>query len=124
MDSTAHLLYAAHQLHERSGGIGGNTASRPAYYKIVGLVLAISSGVFIGTSFVIKKHGLLQANKKYNEEAGEGYGYLKNGWWWLGMILMIVGEIWYTPLPSTPFRRSANPRTVILSHMPSPTLSS
>ncbi|KAL1794181.1 hypothetical protein ACET3X_007602 [Alternaria dauci] len=93
MDSTAHLLYAAHQLDARAGGMGGETGTRPASYKIIGLVLAIASGVFIGTSFVIKKHGLLQANKKYNEEAGEGYGYLKNAWWWLGMTLMIVGEI-------------------------------
>ncbi|MGG6494733.1 UNVERIFIED_CONTAM: EamA family transporter, partial [Bacteroidetes bacterium 56_B9] len=35
----------------------------------------------------------LKANVKYQEEAGEGYGYLKNAWWWLGMTLMIVGEI-------------------------------
>ncbi|KAA8626858.1 RhaT Permease metabolite transporter DMT superfamily [Pyrenophora tritici-repentis] len=93
MDSTAHFLYAAHELDARSGGMGGDTGTRPASYKIVGLVLAIASGLFIGSSFVIKKHGLLQANTKYNEEAGEGYGYLKNAWWWLGMTLMIVGEI-------------------------------
>lgn len=92
MDSTAHLLYAAHDLHSRAS-VGGDTGTRPASYKIIGLVLAISSGLFIGSSFVIKKHGLLQANKKYNEEAGEGYGYLKNAWWWLGMTLMIIGEI-------------------------------
>jgi drug/metabolite transporter (DMT)-like permease len=42
---------------------------------------------------VIKKIGLLKANVKYNEEAGEGYGYLKNFWWWTGMTLMIIGEI-------------------------------
>jgi uncharacterized membrane protein len=75
------------------GGMGGDTSERPGSYKIIGLVLAISSGVFIGSSFVIKKHGLLQANKKYNQEAGEGYAYLKNAWWWLGMILMILGEV-------------------------------
>lgn len=93
MDSTAHLLATAHQLHARSGGMGGATGTRPASYKVVGLILAITSGVFIGSSFVVKKHGLLQANKKYNQEAGEGYGYLKNAWWWLGMTLMILGEI-------------------------------
>lgn len=93
MDATAHLLYAANDLHARAGGMGGDTATRPGSYKIIGLVLAIASGVFIGTSFVIKKHGLLQANEKYNEEAGEGYGYLKNAWWWLGMTLMILGEV-------------------------------
>ncbi|KAF2211339.1 hypothetical protein CERZMDRAFT_68820 [Cercospora zeae-maydis SCOH1-5] len=66
---------------------------RPGFYKIVGIVLAVASGLFIGSSFVIKKVGLLKANVKYHEEAGEGYGYLKNAWWWLGMTLMIVGEI-------------------------------
>ena len=120
MDSTAHLLHAAHELHARAGGMGGNTANRPASYKIIGLVLAISSGVFIGSSFVIKKHGLLQANKKYNEEAGEGYGYLKNAWWWLGMTLMIVGEIWYTALLPMLAQDFANLSAVIWSHMPLP----
>ncbi|KAF1931946.1 DUF803-domain-containing protein, partial [Didymella exigua CBS 183.55] len=86
-------LYAAHLLHVRSGSIAGDASSRPGSYKIIGICLAIASGVFIGVSFVIKKHGLLQANEKYNEEAGEGYSYLKNAWWWLGMTLMIVGEV-------------------------------
>lgn len=66
---------------------------RPPSYKAIGIALAVSSGCFIGVSFVIKKVGLLKANAKYHEEAGEGYGYLKNAWWWLGMTLMIVGEI-------------------------------
>ncbi|KAF3010869.1 hypothetical protein E8E13_009255 [Curvularia kusanoi] len=90
---TAEELYAAHQLHARSGGMGGDPSSRPASYKIIGIVLAIASGVFIGVSFVIKKQGLLQANEQYHEEAGEGYSYLKNAWWWFGMILMIMGEV-------------------------------
>lgn len=90
---SADELLAAHQLHVRAGGMGGDPSTRPGSYKIIGICLAIASGVFIGVSFVIKKHGLLQANEKYNEEAGEGYSYLKNAWWWLGMILMIVGEV-------------------------------
>lgn len=69
------------------------TSDRPPIYKTIGICLAVASGLFIGVSFVIKKKGLLKANVKYNEEAGEGYGYLKNGWWWTGMSLMIVGEI-------------------------------
>ncbi|CAP91565.1 putative magnesium transporter NIPA4 [Penicillium chrysogenum] len=69
------------------------TSGRPPVYKAVGISLAVASGVFIGISFVVKKIGLLKANVKYNEEAGEGYGYLKNFWWWTGMTLMIVGEI-------------------------------
>lgn len=93
MDSTGHVLLAAHDLYARSGGIGGEKSTRPPIYKVVGIILAISSGLFIGVSFVVKKVGLLKANVKYNEEAGEGYGYLKNAWWWLGMTLMIIGEI-------------------------------
>lgn len=69
------------------------SAGRPASYKIVGIILAVCSGLFIGISFVLKKVGLLKANVKYNQEAGEGYGYLKNAYWWGGMTLMIVGEI-------------------------------
>jgi drug/metabolite transporter (DMT)-like permease len=70
-----------------------NSSGRPPVYKAIGISLAVASGVFIGVSFVLKKIGLLKANVKYNEEAGEGYGYLKNFWWWTGMTLMIVGEI-------------------------------
>jgi hypothetical protein len=60
---------------------------RPGWYKIVGIVLAIASGLFIGVSFVLKKKGLLRANVKYNEEAGEGFGYLRTPMWWFGMTL-------------------------------------
>ncbi|GBB93055.1 hypothetical protein RclHR1_02100004 [Rhizophagus clarus] len=62
-------------------------------FKSVGLVLAITSGVFIGSSFVFKKKGLLQSQKESGSAAGEGHKYLSNGLWWTGMILMIIGEI-------------------------------
>ncbi|KAF2202217.1 DUF803-domain-containing protein [Delitschia confertaspora ATCC 74209] len=92
MDTAGEVLIAAHNLYIRNG-IAAEPAKRPPVYKVVGLILAISSGLFIGVSFVLKKLGLLKANAKYNEEAGEGYGYLKNVWWWSGMTLMIIGEI-------------------------------
>jgi Na+-driven multidrug efflux pump len=123
MDATAHLLYAANDLHARAGGMGGDAASRPGSYKIIGLVLAILSGVFIGTSFVIKKHGLLQANEKYNEEAGVGYSYLKNAWWWLGMFLMILGEVSSRGLKYAG-HANIHLRYVTLSRTPLPTPSS
>lgn len=65
-------------------------------YKAVGVSLAVASGVFIGVSFVLKKKGLLAANLKDGKEAGEGYGYLKNAWWWTGMILSLFsrGDGW------------------------------
>ncbi|KAL6237315.1 hypothetical protein BDW75DRAFT_228820 [Aspergillus navahoensis] len=78
-------------LSPRSGISSGG--DRPPAYKAIGISLAVASGVFIGVSFVLKKAGLLRANVKYNEEAGEGYGYLKNLWWWSGMTLMIIGEV-------------------------------
>lgn len=103
----AHALYArANELYARAGNLtasnstsngtsstSSSTNDRPASFKVIGIALAISSGAFIGTSFVLKKVGLLRANEKYNEVAGEGYGYLKNVFWWSGMTLMIVGEI-------------------------------
>ncbi|KAH7016900.1 magnesium transporter NIPA-domain-containing protein [Ilyonectria destructans] len=81
------------ELFERNGVSTGTTDDRPSWYKAVGIGLAVGSGLFIGVSFVLKKFGLLRANEKYNEIAGEGYGYLKNGYWWGGMTLMIIGEI-------------------------------
>lgn len=81
-------------LFPRAGIVpGGEGSVRPGYYKAIGIGLAVGSGLFIGTSFVLKKVGLLKANTKYNEAAGEGYGYLKNAYWWAGMILMIIGEV-------------------------------
>lgn len=100
MDQAAHALLAANLIYARANTTNGtisssdtDTAVRPPIYKAIGISLAVASGVFIGISFVVKKIGLLKANEKYNEEAGEGYSYLKNGFWWTGMALMIVGEI-------------------------------
>ncbi|KAL2061013.1 hypothetical protein VTL71DRAFT_9065 [Oculimacula yallundae] len=96
MDQTAHALLAANLLYARAENTTTNgivKESRPPVYKAIGISLAIGSGVFIGISFVLKKIGLLRANEKYSEVAGEGYGYLKNVFWWGGMTLMILGEI-------------------------------
>jgi drug/metabolite transporter (DMT)-like permease len=99
MDQTAHALATAHLLYSRANSTNGTTTSnpdtttRPPIYKAIGISLAIASGCFIGVSFVLKKTGLLKANEKYDEVAGEGYGYLKNAFWWTGMTLMIIGEI-------------------------------
>ncbi|KFY52669.1 hypothetical protein V496_08276, partial [Pseudogymnoascus sp. VKM F-4515 (FW-2607)] len=92
MSSTYILYDAANTLSTRSG-LGGSAETRPPIYKTIGIVLAIASGCFIGVSFIFSKMGLLKANKKYDEIPGEGYGYLKNAWWWGGMSLMIIGEI-------------------------------
>ncbi|EFX05289.1 duf803 domain protein membrane protein [Grosmannia clavigera kw1407] len=96
MDHMALALDVAHEIYARNGTSttsAAGTTERPAVYKVIGICLAVGSGAFIGTSYVLKKFGLLKANEKYNEVAGEGYGYLKNGYWWTGMTLMIIGEI-------------------------------
>ena len=99
MDQVGHLLVAANELYARNDTNGTSGAEstakqeRPPVFKVIGICLAIGSGAFIGTSFVLKKVGLLKANDKYNEVAGEGYGYLKNAFWWSGMTLMILGEV-------------------------------
>ena len=59
--------------------------------KYIGLFLAITSTIAIGTSYVITKKGLQQASQRQGFE-GEGYQYLKNATWWAGMTTMILGE--------------------------------
>ncbi|KAF8931434.1 magnesium transporter NIPA-domain-containing protein [Dissophora ornata] len=67
---------------------GGSVNPPPAYFKFIGMALAVSSGIFIGSSFVLKKKGLLRSNAV----AGEGHAYLKSALWWTGMSMMIIGE--------------------------------
>jgi hypothetical protein len=45
-------------------------------YKVVGIILAIVSGLLIGSSFVFKKKGLLRSQA--GGELGEGVAYLKS----------------------------------------------
>lgn len=58
-----------------------------------GLVLAVSSSIFIGSSFIIKKKGLKKAGTTGTRAGSGGYTYLYEPWWWAGMLTMIVGEI-------------------------------
>ncbi|ESO04648.1 hypothetical protein HELRODRAFT_141893, partial [Helobdella robusta] len=63
-----------------------DTGTRDFY---IGLSLAVSSSIFIGSSFILKKKGLL----KLSHRAGSGgFGYLKEWMWWAGLILMGIGE--------------------------------
>lgn len=60
----------------------------------IGFSLAVVSNAFIGSSFIFKKRGLVRIAKKKGHRADAGgYGYLKEWLWWLGMLLMIFGEI-------------------------------
>lgn len=59
----------------------------------IGLALAVSSACFTGSSFILKKKGLLNASKSGARAGDGGFTYLKQWLWWTGMIIMIVGEI-------------------------------
>ncbi|XP_058007086.1 probable magnesium transporter NIPA4 isoform X3 [Hevea brasiliensis] len=61
--------------------------------NIKGLILALSSSIFIGASFIVKKKGLKKAGASGIRAGSGGYSYLYEPLWWLGMITMIVGEI-------------------------------
>ncbi|XP_006639293.1 magnesium transporter NIPA2 isoform X2 [Lepisosteus oculatus] len=66
---------------------------RGKYDFYVGLVLAVSSSIFIGGSFILKKKGLLCLAKKGSMRAGQGgHAYLKEWLWWAGLLSMGVGE--------------------------------
>ncbi|KAI8474297.1 MAG: magnesium transporter NIPA-domain-containing protein [Monoraphidium minutum] len=61
--------------------------------QTIGLVLAISSSVFIGSSFIIKKRGLRMAGSSGLRAGSGGFGYLREPIWWAGLLTMVVGEI-------------------------------
>eukprot|EP00270_Netrium_digitus_P002970 TRINITY_DN1336_c0_g1_i1.p1 TRINITY_DN1336_c0_g1~~TRINITY_DN1336_c0_g1_i1.p1 ORF type:complete len:356 (+),score=87.86 TRINITY_DN1336_c0_g1_i1:377-1444(+) len=58
-----------------------------------GLFLAVSSSLFIGASFIIKKKGLRKAGSTGLRAGLGGFSYLSEPLWWAGMLSMIVGEI-------------------------------
>ncbi|KAK1751789.1 hypothetical protein QBC47DRAFT_76048 [Echria macrotheca] len=60
--------------------------------KYIGLALAISSSLAIGTSFVITKKGLNQAEERHGFE-GDGFVYLRSPMWWAGIACLVLGEI-------------------------------
>ncbi|KFP09314.1 magnesium transporter NIPA2 [Egretta garzetta] len=68
--------------------------TRGRYDFIIGLVLAMSSSIFIGGSFILKKKGLLRLARKGSMRAGQGgHAYLKEWLWWAGLLSMGAGEV-------------------------------
>lgn len=57
-----------------------------------GLLLALSSSIFIGSSYVVKKKGLRLAGSSGLRAGSGGYSYMLQPLWWAGMLTMIVGE--------------------------------
>lgn len=61
--------------------------------KYIGLGLAMSSSLAIGTSFIITKKGLIAAAARSGASQVQASEYLQNPVWWAGMITMAIGEI-------------------------------
>ncbi|KAK2659217.1 hypothetical protein Ddye_005750 [Dipteronia dyeriana] len=61
--------------------------------NLKGFILAFASSAFIGSSFIIKKIGLQRAGASGSRASSGGYGYLREPFWWVGMVTMIVGEL-------------------------------
>ncbi|KAM4796711.1 magnesium transporter NIPA2 [Rhinophrynus dorsalis] len=67
---------------------------RGKYDFYIGLILAVSSSIFIGGSFILKKKGLLRLARKGSMRAGQGgHAYLKEWLWWAGLLSMGAGEV-------------------------------
>ncbi|KAL4254343.1 DUF803-domain-containing protein [Abortiporus biennis] len=63
--------------------------------KYIGLALAVSGTVAIGTSFIITKKGLNDSSDQSaysSSSASDNYAYLKNPIWWAGITTLILGE--------------------------------
>ncbi|KAG4973701.1 hypothetical protein JHK87_030522 [Glycine soja] len=61
--------------------------------NLKGLILAMGSSAFIGSSFILKKKGLKRAAARGTRAGVGGYTYLREPLWWAGMVTMITGEI-------------------------------
>ncbi|CCM01192.1 uncharacterized protein FIBRA_03240 [Fibroporia radiculosa] len=62
--------------------------------KYIGLALAVSSSLAIGTSFIITKKGLNDAAARSTyASASENYSYFKSPIWWAGISTLVLGEV-------------------------------
>jgi len=67
-----------------------NDVDNTGFY--IGLTLAISSTIFIGASFIVKKVALARLAARGVRSSDGGYGYLTDWVWWLGFLSMALGE--------------------------------
>ncbi|XP_054845986.1 magnesium transporter NIPA3 [Eublepharis macularius] len=83
--------YSSGYLNDTKLNVSAPTRSK--YSLFLGAALAISSSIFIGSSFILKKKGLLRLAEKGTLRAGQGgYLYLKEWLWWAGLLSMGIGE--------------------------------
>lgn len=61
--------------------------------KYIGLALAVSGTLAIGSSIVLTKKGLRDSGDDSGPSASDNYAYFRSPMWWAGMSTMVVGEI-------------------------------
>jgi len=63
--------------------------------KYIGLLLALSGSLAIGSSFIITKKGLNDTAARNNSisNASDNLTYLRNPIWWLGISTLVLGEV-------------------------------
>lgn len=66
---------------------GSDNTDNGASNNIPGIIVAAVSSILVGSSFAIKKIGLVRMGTT------EGWAYLREPIWWLGFLTMTVGEI-------------------------------
>ncbi|KAH0616214.1 hypothetical protein JD844_027170 [Phrynosoma platyrhinos] len=85
------FAYSGRYPNETELSVSTLTGSKYSLYT--GVALAIGSSIFVGSSFILKKKGLLQLAEKGYTRAGQGgYSYLKEWLWWAGLLSMGIGE--------------------------------
>uniref|UniRef100_A0A7S4EVW7 Magnesium transporter n=1 Tax=Chrysotila carterae TaxID=13221 RepID=A0A7S4EVW7_CHRCT len=82
MSSDTHFHAARLQLEQLAGSAE----------NAKGVTLALTSSLFIGASFIIKKKGLMYAGQSGLRASAGGYSYLRQPLWWVGLLTMIGGE--------------------------------
>lgn len=89
-----------------NGSAGGPyvISAYPLLNFYIGLGLAMSSSLFIGSSFIIKKKALIKlAQADCTQRASDGgFGYLREWLWWLGVltskVFFIVTKLTVVPV--------------------------
>ncbi|CAI7766116.1 unnamed protein product [Closterium sp. NIES-53] len=67
-----------------------------------GLVLAVTSSVFIGSSFIVKKKALRMSAVSGIRAGMGGHSYLKEPLWWVGMIFSEFPASSHNPVAAHP----------------------
>lgn len=62
---------------------------RDPWFEGVGIGLAVTSGLFIGTSLVLQKKGLIETVQSAEQNAS----IFRSAYWWVGIFFLALGEV-------------------------------